>query len=235
MKQEEIWLNLSAHKEIEDVVNAYNNPSYFQLALKDIIDSYADKYKKVIEVGCDTGITSLILDDQFKKTYLDLNPKAINILEQSAKKLKKDGDFVIADMFKMPFSNESFDIVFNAGVIEHFDLYERTLALKEYARILRKDGLMLIAFPNHYSVPYRISYLYKNLRKTWLWPQEYKIYDLRREIEQAGLCFEKRIVVNKENILNWIDFCYPLKKTLFWLDKCLNFEGYLTVIFIRKV
>ena len=44
------------------------------------------------------------------------------------------------------FDKESFDVVYSLGVVEHFD--ETYLAIKEHARVTKKDGIILITVPN---------------------------------------------------------------------------------------
>jgi len=94
----------------------------------------------------------------------------------NSKRIKEKIHFYVSGLagavqFNMPFKNETYDIVFNSGVIEHFDKKERSRALKEYSRILRNDGVIIIAFPNHFSVPYSLAYLVRNnLLFRYRWP-----------------------------------------------------------------
>jgi len=236
MKQEQgkIWREHIKNFTMEDVIAGYKNPAIFQKELKSLIDSYSRKYKNIIEVGCEIGTTSFILDDSFNKTLLDLNPLAIDLAKKAFRKMNKEADFVVADMFDMPFEDKSFDIVFNAGVVEHFDQLERTRAMKEYSRILRDNGVMIIAFPNHYSIPYCVAYIIRNIFGKWPYPKEYRIYDMREEIEGNNLILEKRVVISRGSILNWLDFFKPLKLFFRIMDKFFKFEGYLTVLIIKK-
>jgi hypothetical protein len=124
--------------------------------------------------------------------------------------------------------------VFNAGVIEHFTTHERTKALIEYARILKDDGYMAIAFPNHYSRPYRLAYIIRRFIKKWPYPSEFKIYDMNEEIELAGLSLESRQTLSKGSLFRWLNFIPPLKWLFQIIDKVSPYEGYLTLLIIRK-
>ena len=234
MTQEEIWINHIKNSTVDDVINAYNNPAIFQKELVELINHEYKIGSKIIEVGCEFGVTSLLLSKHFDRTLLDLNPLAIELTEQAHIKLNKKADFIVADMFYMPIENKHFDIVFNAGVIEHFNERERTKVFLEYARILKDGGVMFIAFPNHYSLPYRLAYKIRRLFKKWPYPDEFKIYDLINEIESANLFLEKRIVVSKKSLMRWLNFAKPLKWLFQFLDMFYEFEGYLTVLIIRK-
>jgi len=202
--------------------------------LKNIIDKYKDK-NKVIEVGCGTGITSLLLDNHFEKTLLDINPDSIKLAKSIFNKYDKKADFLLCDMFTMDIEDECFDIVFNSGVIEHLNYEERVRAIKEYNRILKKDGIMIIAFPNHFNIFYRIGYLILNLFKKWPYPEEYKLYDLKKEIHENNLILESRITTSKNILTEYFGFNKILKYLFCLVYKIFNLEaGYLTVLIIRK-
>ena len=235
MTQEEIREEHIKNTTVNDVMKEYSNPAIFQTELANLINNnFHKKNNNIIEVGCELGVTSMLLNDDFQKTLLDLNPLAIELTKKVHKQLNKDASFIIADMFKMPFDDKQFNIVFNAGVIEHFNQDERTNALKEYSRILKDDGIIYIAFPNHYSVPYRLAYKIRKLLNKWPYPDEYKIYDLKYEIENSNLYLEDRIILSKKSVMNWLSFIPLLKKIFEFLDIFYKFEGYLTVLKIRK-
>jgi len=238
--QEKIWEKNIKKATVDTVINNFNNPIIFQEELKSLINRYANRYGKIIEVGCSTGVTSLLLEDTFDKTLLDLNSQAIKLAKAAAEKLGKKVNCIVADMFKMPFKDKTFDILFNAGVIEHFNEDERIDLLGEYSRILKDDGLMIIAFPNHYSFPYRSAYLFYTqilFGYKWPWPKEFKIYDMHREILSANLTLEKRVVLAKKQIFGFWGVFKPFKLLgipLRIIDKFFPFEGYLTVLLIKK-
>ncbi|NOR55566.1 MAG: methyltransferase domain-containing protein [Sulfurovum sp.] len=234
MTQEEIWINHIKNSTVDSVINYYNKPAIFQNELVELINQELGNNTKIIEVGCELGVTSLLLSDYFEKTLLDLNPLAIELTEQAHVKLNKKADFIVADMFDMPIENKQFDIVFNAGVIEHFNETERTKAFREYARILKDGGVMFIAFPNHYSLPYRLAYKIRKLLKKWPYPDEYKIYELKNEINNSNLILEKRLILSKKSLMRWLNFLPPLKWFFQFLDIFYKYEGYLTVLKIRK-
>lgn len=64
--------------------------------------------------------------------------------ELSANKLNKRAD-AYADLLNLPFSNSSFDVVLSTQALEHSADPER--ALREAARVLRGNGLIIITVP----------------------------------------------------------------------------------------
>ena len=234
MTQEEIWINHIKNTTVNDVISEYNSPAIFQKELVELINGSVSKDSKVIEVGCELGVTSLLLNDQFNKTLLDLNPLAIELTKKAHDKLKKKANFIVADMFNIPIEDKEYDVVFNAGVIEHFDFNDRKKALIEYSRILKDDGVMFIAFPNHYSHPYRLAYKIRKILNKWTYPDEYKMYDLQDEIVSANLVLKERIILSKKSVMQWLSFAPPLKYFFQIIDVFFPFEGYLTVLKIQK-
>ncbi|TCL64737.1 methyltransferase family protein [Hydrogenispora ethanolica] len=230
-----LWHKQYEQMKIEELVKLAKQPQEFQLALRDIIKSVkkSSNPSKIIEIGCGNGITSLILDNNFEKYLLDYDPKAIELAKELFNLFNQQAQFFTSDMFDMPFVDEYFDIVFNAGVIEHFSFEDRVSALNEYSRVLKENGLLVIAFPNHYSLPYRLGYLKKVISGKWPYPQEFKLFDLKQELDSCSLELVKRVVTSKKTSFYFLS--RGLRSIFLSIDKFFKFEGYLTVLIIKKV
>ena len=60
---------------------------------------------------------------------------------------------VVADVSeRLPFDDESFDLVYASHVLEHMPWYDNVKILKEWARVLRRGGTMEIWVPNALKV-----------------------------------------------------------------------------------
>jgi SAM-dependent methyltransferase len=66
-------------------------------------------------------------------------------------------DVVNLNTEKLPYKNESFDIVTITEVVEHLEHYRETL--QETNRILRKDGTLVVTTPNILNLKSRIRFL----------------------------------------------------------------------------
>lgn len=104
--------------------------------------------KNILEAGSGSGRISLKLSKDKAKAYLlDNSPEAIAI----SKKIFKDADMksgiVCASLFQMPYLDNSFDIVWNSGVIEHFVGEERNAALREMLRVCKLGGFVITLNP----------------------------------------------------------------------------------------
>ena len=75
-------------------------------------------------------------------------PNFINIDKSSFKHIhfKKS-----VDNLKI-FKNNSVDMIYASHVLEYFDIHELKKVLKEWKRVLKKDGLLRISVPNFQSL-----------------------------------------------------------------------------------
>jgi ubiquinone/menaquinone biosynthesis C-methylase UbiE len=233
--QPEVWSNHTSSMTVEGVVEEYTNPAVVHRELVSYIEKLAPpRGQKVIEIGSETGVTSMLLSDSYDKTILDRNPVAIELAKKAQTQLNRRLTCIVGDMFAMPFQNESFDIVFNAGVLGHFDTEDRVRALKEYARILKKGGQLFIGVTNHYSYPYRIAYLLRSFKKKWPWPKEFRIYNLEKEFEASNLKLLSRATLSQASVLNWVSFSRLLRMIISFWSRLYAFEGYLTILHAKK-
>lgn len=96
--------------------------------------------KRLLEVGCGMG-TDLL---QFARggaqvTGVDLTPRSIEISRHHLELYGQTGSFAINDAEKLPFKDESFDVVYSNGVLHHTP--DTAGAVREIHRVLRPGGL----------------------------------------------------------------------------------------------
>ena len=116
----------------------------------------------VLEAGCGSGLISLELAMKRNLKRLVLLDIREDILEKARNNFNKfiNAEFMLGDVQNLPFRNESFDLVFNEGVIEHLDDMER--GVKEMARVSKKYVICFI--PNYYNILWRIEKKWKRWR-----------------------------------------------------------------------
>ncbi|MBY7834398.1 class I SAM-dependent methyltransferase [Vibrio fluvialis] len=239
MNQEEKWKEHTSEISVDNIYESLNNPAIFQKELSFLINEIALKnnYSNIIEVGCEQGIVSMLTSPSMDRHLLDINEDITTKLSLLEKQHKLGLSIYCEDMFSMSFSDETFDIVHNSGVVEHFDYEHRVSLLTEYARILKNHGVIILSVPNHYSISYRLAYLFHNyilFGIRWPWPKEYKIYDMKSEIEDAGLKLVERRVLAKETTYKfWRPFNF-IGNLFKFIDKFYQIEGYLTTLVIKK-
>ncbi len=101
--------------------------------------------KRVLDLGCNTGYGSKIISETCKEIIgVDVSSKAISI----AKSLYGDSKirFELIDGKRLPFIDNTFDVVISFQVIEHLVTFEDYMS--EIQRVLVPGGLVLFTTPN---------------------------------------------------------------------------------------
>ena len=118
---------------------------------------------KILEVGCGRGSLSAYFSDNGHDCHLlDISKEIINTAQEIFKLNNLKGNFYIEDAEEMSFSNNSFDVVFSIGLMEHFKDIEKIL--DEKIRVLKKGGSLFL-----YVVP---EYNGNNIQKDYNWINE---------------------------------------------------------------
>ena len=130
------------------------NPYFFKLQQKinnynvvrnEFKDYLKSKNKKILEVGCSTGNLARQIIDMDNNSYygVDISKEYINIATRSTTK----GKFLQMDARKLDFDNEFFDIVMLSSVLHHIDDVVGKNCFKEVHRVLKKNGVVIVAEP----------------------------------------------------------------------------------------
>ena len=95
---------------------------------------------KLLEIGAGMGEnTSSLLDMSFKVTSTDISSKSVEVMRNRFSKYS-NFSVEVADMEKLPFNNESFDVVCSAGSLSYGD---NDTVLNEIHRVLKPDGVFI--------------------------------------------------------------------------------------------
>lgn len=113
---------------------------------------------RVLDAGSGTGLNSLALAARGADvTLLDIAQPALDIARVYYAEQGLEAKLVAGSIFSMPFPDESFDVVWNTGVIEHFEPPERRLAVREMLRLTKPNGTMITINPNAHGTIYRFA------------------------------------------------------------------------------
>ncbi len=113
------------------------------MKLIELLEIKKEKNVRILEIGSGTGFTSCYIANNFgcQINSIDLSEMMVSASQERAKKMKlKNVKYEQADALKLPFEENTFDIVYAesvTGVIPN-----RKKALKEYLRVLKTGGLI---------------------------------------------------------------------------------------------
>jgi ubiquinone/menaquinone biosynthesis C-methylase UbiE len=226
------WKSFYENLEVDSKTIA-RNPCEWQIGLAEFIEDRMPG-GKLLEAGSGHGVTSLLVGSSNRtKTLLDLESPAINLARQIFSFANQEAEFVIGNLFNMDFPENSFDLTFNAGVLEHFTFDERREALREMSRVTKPGGVVLAAVPNHFSKPYRYGYKYLQSKGKWPYPDEYSIYDFSSELmEIPELIDPERIILAPKTPFSFLRRHQRIFFRFYGIFQKL--EGYLTVLTFKK-
>lgn len=107
------------------------------------------KDKKILEIGCGTGIYLDIICKMGGVVYgQDIDPAVVDNCNSFLKEKKHIGVIKIGDAKKLLFEDASFDAVFAADFFEHINYEEKKQVISEVWRVLKPGGLLVIKTPN---------------------------------------------------------------------------------------
>lgn len=131
------------------------------------------KGKKVIEVGCGSGYFSLqMARERAEVTLFDISPQALKISGKLFKKNKITPKLVLGDALSSLVKSNTYDIVWNGGVIEHFYDKGKVKLLSEMKRIVKPGGIVLVSCPNKWDWPFSIAKIRSERAGTWAFGYE---------------------------------------------------------------
>jgi ubiquinone/menaquinone biosynthesis C-methylase UbiE len=169
--------------------------------LKQIVKSS----KNILDLGCGEGTRlHLLVRKGAWGTGIDISRVAINI----AKKRYPDLKFICGDINNLPFSKDSFDLVYSAFTLEHLDQPKE--CIKEAIRVTKKDGNLVLIAPN-YGAPNRSSPPFKGSRLTKL------IKGFIKDIYRS---------VDERSSFDW-EFVEPIKDSNYEIDYDTTVEPYI--------
>lgn len=118
---------------------AFNKPF-----LERIMRRFFRRDEKVLHAGCGSGQVDQRLRYWVKISACDISADAVRLYSQVN---WPHCECRQADIFAMPYGDGEFDGVYNLGVMEHFSEAEILAAFREFYRVLRPGGRVVIFWP----------------------------------------------------------------------------------------
>lgn len=115
-----------------------------------ILKNLAKNAENILDLGCGDGTRLEYLVHGGNGTGIDISKSAIN----RARRIYPGLKFLNADLRKLSFKSNSFELVYSAFVLEHLTSVEKVI--EEAIRVAKSDGFIVFIAPN-YGAPNRAS------------------------------------------------------------------------------
>lgn len=145
--------------------------------------------KKLLEVGCGKASDSIALAKMGAACYvLDFSNSALSVSGNLAEGQEVTIISVMADAKTLPFRNNSFDLVFSQGLIEHYQPPD--VLLSEQKRVVKPGGFVLIDVPQLISLQAISKRMLMRINRwPFGWERDYTESQIKRLLKNLGLEF----------------------------------------------
>jgi ubiquinone/menaquinone biosynthesis C-methylase UbiE len=116
-------------------------------SLNYFINKHFNKNSKLIHAGCGSGEVDKDIQNFCKITGVDISSYAVKLYKKNIPKNK----IIKASIFNLPIENHSVDGIYNLGVMEHYTYDEIDNILKEFKRVLKKKGKIVLFWPPEFG------------------------------------------------------------------------------------
>ncbi len=142
---------------------------------------------RVLEIGCGSAVDSAELALQgARSTAVDYSLHALKHARRHIAARQAQVSLAAGDLFRLPFGDAAFDLVFSQGLLEHFN--DPMPAIIEQIRVVRPGGFVCVDVPQTYSL--LTLHKQRHIRRgTWFagWETNYSLPQLENMMRQAGL------------------------------------------------
>ena len=168
---------------------------------------------KILEIGCGSGVTTLHLAKNGRIcTAIDYSKSSIDLLNSAIEQLKLNVEVKLLDARKkLPFDDNSFDYVFQAGLLEHFTREERIELLKLWNCV---GKTMISLNPNANSVAYRAGKYLQEKSGDWEYGMELPQPTMVGEFIEAGFHNVHEYSIGVEDSFNFLPRDHYLRAAL---------------------
>jgi demethylmenaquinone methyltransferase/2-methoxy-6-polyprenyl-1,4-benzoquinol methylase len=185
-----------------------------------IADNYVEKGDRVLDIGCGTGSLAIMMAKKGAAVRgIDMSEQMLSIARESIKAMGLGNSINLTETsiagLKKYFKDESLDKVVSTLVFSELSNDERLYVLEESKRILRKNGLLIIADETRpRSIFSRMIYALVRIPVailTFIFTQAifHSVKDLEKSIRNAGF----RIISNQKQFLGAFETIIAQKGT----------------------
>lgn len=119
----------------------YANYNLILQTVYDLVEGLNNQNAKVLEIGVGTGnLASKFLDNSYNIIGIDQSREMLAIAKQKHPSLRvRLGEFL-----KIPYENNTFDVIVSTYAFHHLNEDEKNIAIQEMMRVLKDNGAIVI-------------------------------------------------------------------------------------------
>src|SRR3989338_7538610 len=201
MTKKRIWEKRWKEKS-KDAVKSTSLDFFAKNAFEVLDRNISRNDEKILEVGSGTGRFCIALAQKYpdkKITGIDYTKESVDLSNKGAElRHLKNVRFYKKDLFHLPYKSNSFDVVFENGVIEHFINYND--AIKEMTRVAKKGGKVIINVNNWFCFPKTVEKKILGKSYPFGYEKSFRNREVIGALADAGL---KKIEVYAYNPFNY--------------------------------
>ena len=158
--------------------------------------------KKILEAGSGRGVISAEMAKLGAEVSLiDISSDALEIAQKYFTSKKIHASFIHGDIFSLPFERGTFDMGWNAGVLEHFEEEPQVQILRNIENVIKPGGMFITFNPSDSAFFYKIGKWFAEKKGQWPYGPEFPVKTLREQCRAAGLtvrgeypiCFQENL------------------------------------------
>ena len=194
-----------------------------QFKVYQLVQMHMKKTENVLDIACGTGLGTVYLSQGCKKIYgydMDFD----SIVYANKYNWSENVQYIMSDCCNLKaFNAEEFDLVVSFETIEHLDIEQRKLYLKELHRVVKKTGKVLISTP--YNGMNKKLHPNPIVRSVYDHKIEFTFNELKAELEHYFEIVEYGGIYHKKNVMCEYDEIFsaePPNKTWQYLKDNLS-------------
>lgn len=119
----------------------YANYNLILETVYDLVEKLNIQDGKLLEIGVGTGnLASKFLDNDYNIIGIDQSREMLAVAKEKYPKLKVR----IGEFLKIPYENNTFDVIVSTYAFHHLNEQEKIIAIEEMIRVLKDDGVIVI-------------------------------------------------------------------------------------------
>ena len=192
LKDEQGWSEYWSQKTrpallVYDLIAAFYRKFIIRPSLNHFMLKHFSSGARVLHAGCGSGQVDVDIGQRVSISALDISAEALSFYKKTNPQC---AELVYGSIFAIPAENDTFDGVYNLGVMEHFTETQIADILDEFCRVLKPGGKIVLFWPPEFGLSVlflRLVHFVMNRvlnRKVTLHPAEITRVRSRRQIER---------------------------------------------------